>query len=78
MAALEVVVNEIMMPVSYFPRLLKNFCNKIKNQLVTICPELPDDILMYQDLESLLSFGNVLSDKSSIGRMHDLYALKLF
>jgi hypothetical protein len=39
---------------------------------------IPEDIPTFQDLESLLDLGNVLSDKSSIGRMRDSYALKLF
>jgi hypothetical protein len=39
---------------------------------------MPDDVLTCQDLESLLNFGNALSDESSIGRMRDSYALRLF
>jgi hypothetical protein len=59
-------------------QLLKNFCIKVKNCPVAICPKLPEDILSCQDLESLLDLGNGLSDKSSLGRMRDLYARKLF
>jgi hypothetical protein len=54
MTALEVVANETMIPVSGFLDFLKNFCNKVKNQSVTICPELHEDILTCQNLESLL------------------------
>jgi hypothetical protein len=64
-------------PVADFLHLLKNFCNKVKNHPVTICPELPDDIITCEDLESLLNMGNALSDKSSIGRMQDSSALQL-
>jgi hypothetical protein len=67
-----------MIPVSDFLHLLKNFCNKVKNHPVTICPELPDDIITCENHESLLNFGNGLSDKSTIGRMRDSYALQLF
>jgi hypothetical protein len=45
MAAREVVGNETIIPVPGFPHLSRNFCNKIKNHPVTICPELPDTSL---------------------------------
>jgi hypothetical protein len=59
MVVLEVVANETMIPVPDFLHLLKNFCNKAKNHLVTICPELLEDILACQDLESLSIVGKV-------------------
>jgi hypothetical protein len=59
MAALEVVANETIIPVPDFLHLLKSFCTKVKNRPVKICPELPEDVLTCQDLESLLSLGNV-------------------
>jgi hypothetical protein len=60
-----------------FLHLWKNFSNKVKNHPVAICREMPVDVLPCQDRESLLNLGNPLSDKSSIGRMCDSYALQL-
>jgi hypothetical protein len=77
-AALDVAASEEMIPVTDFLHLLKNFCNKVKNHPVTICPELPDDIITCEDLEWVLQLGNALNDRSSIGRMRDSYALQLF
>jgi hypothetical protein len=50
----------------------------VKNHPVAIFPETPGDVLTCQDLESLLNFGNALSDESSIGRIRDSHALQLF
>jgi hypothetical protein len=77
-SALDIVDLTRKIPVSDFLYLWKNFCNKVKNHPVAISPEIPDDVLTCQNRESLLNFGNALSDKSSIGPMHDSYALQLF
>jgi hypothetical protein len=50
----------------------------MKNQLVAICPELPENILTCQYLKSFLDSGSGFSDKSSIGRIRDSYVLKMF
>jgi hypothetical protein len=78
LAALNAIHTETKMPVSDFLHMWKNFCNKVKNHPVTICPELPDDFITCEDLEVLLGLGGTLSDKSSIGRMRDSYPLQLF
>jgi hypothetical protein len=77
-AALAVADQEEMIPVTDFLHLLKTFCNRVKNHPVAICPGLPGSILTCADLESVFGLGNALSDKSSIGRMRDSYALQLF
>jgi hypothetical protein len=53
-AVLTAIAGEDMILITNFLHLLKNFCNKMKNHPVTICSELPEDILICQDLESLL------------------------
>jgi hypothetical protein len=78
LAALRIFDGETMIPVTDILHLLKNFCNKVKNHPVTICPDEPDDVLTCEDLQSLFNLGSVLSDKSSIGRMRDSYPLRLF
>jgi hypothetical protein len=77
-AALAAIEKETRMPVSDFLHMWKNFCNKVKNHPVTLCPELDEDVITCEDLEALLELGNALSDKSSIGRMRDSYAVQLF
>jgi hypothetical protein len=76
--ALDVLDAATKMPVSDFLHLWKNFCNKVKNHPVTLCPELPEDVVTVQDLQSLLQLGTTLSDKTSIGKMRDSYPLQLF
>jgi hypothetical protein len=76
--ALDIIDRADKIRVSDFLHLWKNFCKKVKNYPVAICPEMSDDVLTCQDPESLLNLGNALSDKSSIGRMGDPYALRLF
>jgi hypothetical protein len=76
--ALGIFDQENMIPISDFLHLSKNFCNKVKNHPVAICPERAEAVVPCQDLDSVLDLGNALSDKSSIGRMRDSYALQLF
>jgi hypothetical protein len=77
-AALSAIDAEAMMPVSDFLHMWKDFCNKVKNHPLTICPEMPDELITCEDLESLLGLGGTLSDKTSIGRMRDSHPLQLF
>jgi hypothetical protein len=64
--------------VSDFHHLLKNYLNKVENHPVVICPESSEDLVTCEDFQALFDLSNPLSDKSSIGRMRDAYALKLF
>jgi hypothetical protein len=77
-AALEIARRETKIPVGDFLHMWKNFCNKVKNHPVTLCPESTDDLITCEDLRSMLDLGSVLTDKTSIGKMRDSYALQLF
>jgi hypothetical protein len=65
-------------PVSDFLHIWKNFCNKCKNHPVTLKPDSVDHWVSALQLEELLQLGAPLTDSSSIGKMRDSYALKLF
>jgi hypothetical protein len=67
-----------MIPISDFLHHWKNFCTKVKNHPVAICPKMAEAVVTCQDLDSFLDLGNALSDKSSISRIGDSYALQLF
>jgi hypothetical protein len=76
--ALKFIRTETRMPVSDYLHVWKNFCNKVKNHPVALCPQIPGDILTCEDLDAILNLGNTLADKSSVGRMRDSYPLQLF
>jgi hypothetical protein len=61
-----------------FLHLWKNFCNKVKNHPVVRSPDSHESSVTCEELESLLSLGQPLRDKSPAGRMRDCYALQLF
>jgi hypothetical protein len=65
-------------PVGDFLHLLKTFLKKVKNHLVVMSPDCLETPVSVADLESVLHLGRALSDKSSVGRMRDSYALQLF
>jgi hypothetical protein len=67
-----------MIPVGDFLHLWKNYCSRVKNHPVTLSPDSIHNAVNGDDLESLLKLGAALQDKSSIGKMRDSYALKLF
>jgi hypothetical protein len=77
-AALSYVLGRDKFPVGDCLHLWKTFCNKLKNHLVVLSPDCLETCCSVDDLESLLKLGAPLSDKSSVGRMRDSYALKLF
>jgi hypothetical protein len=77
-AALQIARRETKIPVGDFLHMWKNFCNKVKNHPVTLCPESTDDLITCEDLRSMLDLGSVLTDVTSIGKMRDSYALQLF
>jgi hypothetical protein len=65
-------------PVGDFLHLVKTFLNKVKNHMVVMSPDCLQTAVDVKDLESLLHLGRALSDRSSVGRMRDSYALQLF
>jgi hypothetical protein len=67
-----------MIPVGDFLHLWKNYCSRVKNHPVTLMPDSVHNVVNSDDLESVLKLGVALQDKSSIGKMRDWYALKLF
>jgi hypothetical protein len=69
---------ETPIPVGDFLHLLKTFLNKVKNHLIVMSPDCLATAVSVVDLESVLKLGRPLSDKSSVGRMRDSYALQLF
>jgi hypothetical protein len=77
-AALAIARSTPMIPVGDFLHLWKNYCSRIKNHPVTLSPDSVNNAVNGEDLESLLKLGAALQDKSSIGKMRDSYALKLF
>jgi hypothetical protein len=76
--ALEYAAGRDAIPAGDFLHLLKTFLNKVKNHLVVMSPDCLETSISVTDLESLLHLGRALSDKSSVGRMRDSYALQLF
>jgi hypothetical protein len=77
-AALAIARSTPMIPVGDFLHLWKNYCSRVKNHPVTLSPDSVQNAVKGDDLESLLKLGAALQDKSSIGKMRDSYALKLF
>jgi hypothetical protein len=65
-------------PVGDYLHLWKTLCSKVKNHPVVLSPDCLASWVKVEELESLLHLGTVLTDKSSVGRMRDSYALKLF
>jgi hypothetical protein len=76
--ALAIIRSMPMIPVGDFLHLWKNYCSRVKNHPVTLSPDSVQNAVNGDDLESLLKLGAALQDKSSIGKMRDSYALKLF
>jgi hypothetical protein len=50
----------------------------VKNYLIVLSPDCLEKCVSVESLESLLHLGVALADKSSVGRMRDSSALKLF
>jgi hypothetical protein len=76
--AVDFVSHSSNVPVGDFLHLWKNFCNKVKNHSVVLCPGSLLNAVTVDELQSLLTLGQVLKDKSPTGRMRDSYALQLF
>jgi hypothetical protein len=56
----------------------KNWCSKVKNHPVVLCPDSLANSVTCEELQALLRLGKVLTDKSPTGKMRDAYALELF
>jgi hypothetical protein len=76
--AVEFAAGQSKFPVGDYLHLWKTQCSKVKNHLVVLSPDCLGTYVSVDELESLLQLGTVLTDKSSVGRMRDSYALKLF
>jgi hypothetical protein len=66
--ALRFVDEAKMLPVTDYLHLWKNFCNKIKNHPVALRPDSLDSAVDGYYLESKLSLGPAVLDKSAVGR----------
>jgi hypothetical protein len=65
-------------PVGDFLHLWKNYCNKVKNHPVVVCPDSLANMVPCDALQALLGLGRVLTDETPTGKMRDADALKLF
>jgi hypothetical protein len=77
-AAIDYVAKATNVPVGDPLHMWKNWCNKVKNHPVVLCPDSLANAVRCEDLQALLRLGKVLTDRSPTGKMRDAYALKLF
>jgi hypothetical protein len=77
-AALNHARDTPMIPVGDFLHLWKNYCNRVKSHPFTLSPDSVEDAVKGEDLETLLGLVAALTDKWSVGKMRDSYALQLF
>jgi hypothetical protein len=77
-AALDHIRYQTRIPVGDFLHIWKSFCNKVKNQPIALNPESTKTLVDLSRLQEILHLGTALTDRSSVGRMRDSYALQLF
>jgi hypothetical protein len=76
-AAVDHISTQKRFPLADFLLIWKLFCNRVKNHCVTSSPQSLEHFSMTgEELSKFLNLGNILTDRYSIGKMRDGYALR--